>query len=250
MVRDQTDGYVFRIILLIFYICKFTHFVAKCLQSIYIKNRINILNNNGQTFQPHTSIDVLLLQLAIIAFSVVLKLGKYIVPYFHVTVALTSDGASRFAAAVFFTAVIVNLRTRTARACTMLPEVVFFSKTKDTLRCNADLFVPDLERFLIVLVNRRIQSFRVQSDYLGQKLPGPGDRFVFEIIAERKVTQHFKEGTMSCCFTYVLDIACTDTFLAGCNTCSWRLFCSCKVWFQRCHTGIDNQKTVIIVRNQ
>ena len=250
MVGDQTDGYVFCIILLIFYICKFTDFVAKCLKCIYIKNRIYILDNNSQTLQSHTGINVLLLQLSVISFSVVLKLGKYVVPYFHVTVALTSDRTSRFAAAVFLTAVIVDLRTRTARACTMLPEVVFFSKTEDTLRCNADLFVPDLERFLIVLVNRRIQSFRVQSDYLGQKLPGPGDRFVFEIIAERKVTQHFKEGTMSCCFTYVLDIACTDTFLAGCNTCSWRLFCSRKVWFQRCHTGIDNQKTVIIVRNQ
>ena len=231
MVRDQTDGYVFCIILLIFYICKFTHFVAKCLQSIYIKNRINILNNNGQTFQPHTSIDVLLLQLAIIAFSVVLKLGEHVIPYFHVTVALTSDGTSRFAAAVFFTAVIVNLRTRTARTCAVLPEVVFFSETEDSVSRNTNFFIPDIEGFIILFVYRRIQTILIQTYHFGQKFPGPCDGFVFEVITKREVTKHLEESTVTGCLSYVLDITGTDTFLAGSHTGSRRNLCSGKIRF-------------------
>ena len=69
--------------------------------------------------------------------------------------------------------------------------------------------------------------------------------FCFEIITKREVTKHFEKCTVTCSFTYVLDITCTDTFLAGTYSCSRRNLCTCKIWFQRSHTCIDQQKTLI-----
>ena len=108
MVCDQTDGYVIIIILLVFFSGDLTYQVTQCADSIYIEDGIYVLHNNCQTFQTHTCINVLLFQCCIISVSIVLKLGKYVVPYFHVTVAVTAYCTARFPAAVFLSTVIVD----------------------------------------------------------------------------------------------------------------------------------------------
>ena len=54
------------------------------------------------------------------------------------------------------------------------PAVVLLAEAEDTLRCNADLLVPDLECLVIVNVDGRIQV-RVNADPLrtGQEFPAP-----------------------------------------------------------------------------
>ena len=85
-------------------------------------------------------------------------------PHFHETVTVTSYFTVRFATAVFFSAVIVNLRTWTARTGTVLPEVITLSgfriavKSCDSLCRNSDFFCPDIECFIILTVNGWIQS--------------------------------------------------------------------------------------------
>src|SRR5699024_3426356 len=101
----------------------------------------------------------------------------------HITVAVASYSAVRPAASVLFPAVIVYLGTRTARTGTMLPEIVFFSEFKDTLRRDAHLFVPDLKRLVIIHIYGRIQSVRIQAYYLCEELPCPLDRFLLEIVS-------------------------------------------------------------------
>ena len=149
MVNDQTDGDIFLLVCLIFCMSKFTYTVTKRLHRIYVKDRINILNNCCQTFQTHTCIDILHFQKFVVAVSVIFKLCKYVVPYFDVSVTVTSYCTVRFSTAVFFTAVIINLRTRTAGTGTMLPEVVSFSKTENAFFRNTDLFMPDIPCFII-----------------------------------------------------------------------------------------------------
>ena len=68
---------------------------------------------------------------------------------------------------------------------------------------------------------------------------------MLKIIPKREVSKHLKECTVTCGFTYIFDITGTDTFLAGCYSCSWRLLSTCKIWFQRSHTCVDQQKTLI-----
>ena len=116
MVGDHAKGYVCIIIFTVRHTCKFAYLIAKCLQCINIEHGIYILYDTCKSLKSHTGINVLLFQFCIIVMSVIVKLGKYVVPDLHVSVTFTSYGTSRFAAAVFLTAVIIDLRTWTARA--------------------------------------------------------------------------------------------------------------------------------------
>ena len=166
MVCDKADGNIGLMIFLILFSGDFAYFVAECLNGVDIEDGIYILYDNGQTLKSHTGINVLLDQVGVVALAVVVELAEYVVPYFHVTVTLAANGTSRFAAAVFFSAVIINLRTRTARTCAMLPEVVLFSKTENTVCRDADLFVPDIKCFIIVLIDGWVQTIRIEPYYL------------------------------------------------------------------------------------
>ena len=109
-------------------------------------------------------------------FSVSLELGKYVVPYLHKTVTVTTHFAVRAAAAVFFSAVVINLGAWSARSGTVLPEVIAFSvlipvKTNNLLCRNSNLFIPDFDCLIILKLDGRIESVLLQSDDLRQKLP-------------------------------------------------------------------------------
>ena len=106
--------------------------------------------------------------------SIILELGKYVVPYLHVTVTVAAYGTAWFATAIFLTAVIVNLRTRTARTCAMLPEVILFAKPEKDRSAGIPISLFQISNASSSSkVNRRIQTILIQSDHLGQELPGP-----------------------------------------------------------------------------
>ena len=111
----------------------------------------------------------------------------------------------------------------------MLPEVVFFAKTVDSLFRDSDLLVPDAESLIIVKVNGRIETVCRDSYAFGQELPCPVDRFCLEVIAEGEVAQHLKECAVAGCLTDILDIAGTDTFLTCGDSASRRDLLSCEV---------------------
>ena len=182
--------------------------------------------------------------------AVVVELAEYVVPYFHISVAVAAYRAAGLSAAVLLAAVVIDLGTGPAGTCAMLPEVILFAKAEDPLRSNSDFFIPDLKCFIIILVNGRIQPVLRQSDYLCQELPGPCNRFVLKVITKGEVSEHFKECTMTGGLSDILDVAGPDTFLAGGHPSSRRNLLSCKIRLQRCHTRIDQQKAVIVMRHQ
>ena len=132
----------------------------------------------------------------------------------------------------------------------MLPEIIFLTETIDPLCRNADLFIPDFKSFLIVLIDRRIEPVSVQSHHFREKFPAPYNCLMFKVISKGEVAQHLKEGAMSRRLADILQISCTDTFLTGRNAPSRRNLLPCKIWLKRRHTGIDQQKAVVIVRYQ
>ena len=95
------------------------------------------------------------------AVAVILKLAEYVVPDLNVAVTLTAYGASGFSTSKSLTSVIVDLRAGAAGAGAVLPEIVLFSKTENTVCGNTDLLVPDLESLVIVYVNGGIQTLRI-----------------------------------------------------------------------------------------
>ena len=250
MVSNNTDGYIRFIVLAILCICQTAYMLPQFLNRVYIKHGFYILDDAGQTLQAHAGIDIFLLQFGIVVIAVIIKLGKYVIPDLHVPVAVAAYGTIRFAAPKLRPSVIVNFRAGTAGAASVLPEIVLFSKTEDALRRDADVFIPDLPRFIIIQVNRRIESVRIKAYYLGQELPGPADGFFLEIVAKRKVSQHFKKCTVTGCLSYIFNISGTDTFLAGSHTLAGRDLLSGKIRLKRRHAGIDEQKALIIMRYQ
>ena len=103
----------------------------------------------GQTLQAHAGVDVLLLQLGVVAVAVVVELGEDVVPDLHIAVAVAADGAAGLAAAVLRAAVVVNFGAGAARAGAMLPEVILLAEAEDALGGDADLLVPDVEGLVV-----------------------------------------------------------------------------------------------------
>ena len=235
MIGNQTDGHIIERILLVRLSGQFTDLVADCFHRINVEYGIHILHDNRKTLKSHTGIDILLGKFSITTLAITLKLGKYVVPYFHKAVTVTADLAVRLTAAVFFSAVIIDLGARTAWTCAMLPEIVTLSglgvtvESCDTLCRHTDFLRPDVERLVILPVDRRIKSVLLQSEHLCQKLPGPCDRFMLKIITKGKVAEHLKKGQMSCSLSYILNITGTDTLLAGRHSSSRRDLLSCKI---------------------
>ena len=106
--------------------------------------------------------------------------------------------------------------------------------------------MPDHLCLVIFLINRYKKSFFRQFQYINTKFPCPFDSLFLKIVTERPVSKHFKECTVSCCFTDIFDITCTDTLLTVSHSSLRRLFLSCKIWLQWCHSGIDKKQAVIV----
>ena len=255
MICNQTDGDILHRILSILRICYPADSVPNCLHGINVEHRFHILHYHGQTLQSHSGINIFLGQFCIISVSVIVILGEYIVPHFYEAVTFTAHPAVRPAAAILDSTVIINLGTGAAGACPMLPEVVAFSvfipvKTGDLLPRHTDFPGPDIVCFLILTVNGRVETLRVHACHFRQKFPAPANGLMLEIISKRKISQHLEESKMAGSLTHILNITCPDTFLAGGHSTSGRNLLPCEIGLHRCHSGINDQKTVIIVWHQ
>ena len=167
MISDKTNRNIIKSINLILLTRHLTNLVTNSLHSINIKYRVHILHNYSKTLKSHTCIDILLSKLLITAMTIAIELSKYVVPNLHVTVAITAYLTVWLATAIFFTTVIVNLRARTARTCTMLPEIITLTclwisvESSDALRRNSNFLSPDFKCLFILTVNRWIKTIRI-----------------------------------------------------------------------------------------
>ena len=97
---------------------------------------------------------------------------------------------------LFGAPVVMQLRTRPGgsfRPCRP-PPVVAVAVAVDALFGHADVIAPDLERFIVIQVNRHKQPIGRELEQSGDQLPGEVDGAVFEVIADAEVAQHLKKG--------------------------------------------------------
>ena len=225
---------------------------------IDVKQRRDILTHAGKALEAHAGIDVLLLELFIVAVAVVIELREDDVPDLNIAVAVAADRTAGLAAAVLLAAVVVNFRARAARAGAMLPEVIFFSEAEDAVLGNADHIAPDRERLvvsrrcLISGEDGRIEPVGLESDPLGarQKFPCPGNGFLLKIVAEREVAQHFKIRAVTRGVADVFDVARADALLAGRHAVARGLFLAREPRLHRRHAGVDEQNGFVVLRNE
>jgi hypothetical protein len=118
----------------------------------------------------------------------------------------------------------------------MLPEVISLAQTNDVSGVNADLVYPDLVSLLVVFIDRGPEKVLRDLESLGQELPSPRNSLVLEIVAEREVAEHLKEGAVTRGVTYALKVGGTDTFLTGSNSVAGRNFLTGEELLHRSHT--------------
>ncbi|SUJ14828.1 Uncharacterised protein [Sphingomonas paucimobilis] len=74
------------------------------------------------------------------------------------------------------------------------PEIVLGRDADDLVIGEARDLLPQVERLVIGVIDGGGQLLSGDTPDLGQQGPGMGDRLFLEIIAEREIAQHFKEG--------------------------------------------------------
>ena len=134
----------------------------------------------------------------------------------------------------------------------MLPEIVRLAETENAVLGNADHLMPEVPRFVVILIDGGIEPIRIQADPLGrgQKLPGPGDGFLLEIIAEGEVAQHLEEGAVAGGDAHPLDIRRADALLAGGDAFAGRGDLAREVLLHRRHARVDQQQALVALGDQ
>ncbi len=175
-------------------------------EDVDVEVRPHALHGRRHPLQAHAGVDVVLRQWLQLARPHAVELREHEVPDLD------------FLDAV---AVVENLRAGAAHAVGPVsggagrPEVVVLAHAGDAAGRDLDLPVPDVERLVVVQVDRDRQALAVDLQRVGQELPRPVDRFLLEVIAEREVAEHLEERHVPRGLPYVLDVARADALLAG-----------------------------------
>ena len=153
MVGDNADRDVVLRIVSVLFTRNSADVINYLADGVDLEHIVNALHYASKTLKTHTGVDVLLRELGVVALTVVVELGEYVVPDLHKAVAVATGLTVGRAAAIFDSAVEIDLGARSAGARAVLPEVVSLAETNDSLCGNADLIVPDVESFFIVFVD-------------------------------------------------------------------------------------------------
>ena len=258
VVGDDAQRDVARVALAVVRAGDLADLVGDVHDGIDVEQGVDILADHRQTLQTHAGVDVLLLELGVVAVAVVVELGKDVVPHLNIAVAVAADRAAGLTAAVLRAAVVVNFGAGTARTGAMLPEVILLAEAEDALLRNTDLVAPDGKglvvrgRGLAAGEHRGVQAVRLQADPLGagEELPRPGDRLMLEVVAEREVAEHLKEGAVARGVTDVVDIARADALLAGADAAARRLLLALEPGLHGGHARVDEQDGLVVLRDQ
>ena len=128
----------------------------------------------------------------------------------------------------------------------MLPEVVFLSQMDHPFGRQSDVLCPDVVCLVVILVNGCPQFIHGHFQNLGDVLPCPGERFLLEIVAEREISQHFKEGTVARGEPHPVDVGCANAFLTGGHSAPGRFQFPREIFFQGRHARVDEQQGFVV----
>ena len=150
---------------------------------------------------------------------------------------------------ILLAAVVIDLGIRSARSSADFPEVIH--GLMDMLRIHAG-FHPDVIRFLIIRIDRDIQTLRIESDpvFRGQKFPCPRNRFFLEEVSDREIAEHLEHRQMSGSTADILNVIRANAFLGIDDAVALRFLSSVKILLQGRNPCIDPEQRRIIVRDQ
>ena len=148
----------------------------------------------------------------------------------------------------------MDFGTGTARAgLTHLPKVVLVAELQNMGGDNVGLFLPDFKALLVVLVNGRIKPLFWEFPYFGQQFPGPADRLMLVIVAERPVAEHLEKGVVVSVAPHIFEIVVLaggpDALLGIGRTYVLPCAFAEKHILELVHPGVGEQKRRVFGRN-
>ena len=205
--------------------------------------------------QAHAGIDVLLLHRNVLALAVLVVLHEHVVPDLHEAAAGAGRGAIRAAGRLIADDEHLGVRAARAGLARRAPPVVLSVQEIDVLRLDAlrhpvagGLVVTRDVVLALEHGERQLVLVKAQVLRAGQELPGPGDHVLLEIIAQRPVAQHFKEGQVGG-IADLVDVAGADALLHVGEAGAGRVLAAQQVRNQRVHARGGKEHGRVVLRN-
>ena len=183
------------------------------------------------------------------------KLHEDQIPELHVAIAVAAHRAGGFSAAVFFAAIDEDFAARAAGAGVAHgPEIVFFAEAVDAVFRNAFLLFPDLGGFVVFFEYGDVEAIFGKREFFCDEFPGEVNRFFFEVIAEREVSEHFEKSVVTRgeadVFQIVVLAAGADAFLRSRGAGVGALVFAEKNVFELNHSGVSKEEGRIVFGNE
>ena len=215
---------------------------------------MHALHHRGDALQPHAGVDRRLGQRRPAAIPRLLELHEHQVPDLDEPVAILIGAAGRTAGNMR-PVVIENLAAWPARpGIAHRPEIIRSRDPDNPLLGNTGDLLPQLEGFVIGMIDGDRQLVLGQPPFAGQQRPGMQDRLLLEIVAEGKIPQHFKEGMMPRGIADIVEVimlsARPHAFLRGCRPGRRPRLQPGEHVLERHHAGVGEHQRRIVVGHQ
>ena len=119
-------------------------------------------------------------------------------------------------------------------------------KTRDLL--------PQVERLIVVDIDRDHQAVFRQPEILGHQVPGEFDRAILEIVAEREIAEHLEEGVMARGVADIVEVvmlaAGAHAFLRGHRALIGALLEAGEDILELHHAGIGEHQGRVVARHE
>ena len=192
--------------------------VDQCPERIGVVIVRHALHDRRNPLKAHARINRRLGQWHVGAVVLPFKLHEHEVPDFDKTVTIFVGASGR--ATKDMVAMVVEYLAAWSAGSSVAhgPKIVRRGDTDYPFFRQAGNLAPQVERLIIGVINGGRQPCWVKPPFLGQQCPCMGNRLLFEIIAERKIAEHFKKRVMPRSIAHIIEVVmlapCPHAFLA------------------------------------
>ena len=215
---------------------------------------VHALHDRCDTLDAHARVDARLGQVADDLVRFLRELHEDEVPDFDEAVAVFL-WATRRAAPDVIAVVVEDFRTRATRTVRAHgPEIVLGRDADDLVIGKAGSLLPQVESFIVRVVDGNEQLLGIEPPLLGQQRPRMVDRLFLEIVAKAEIAEHFEERMVARRVADIVEIvvlsACAHAFLRARRARRRRRFKACESVLERHHARIDEHQRGIAERHQ
>ena len=215
---------------------------------------VGALEHRRHALETHAGIDRRPRQVDALAAGKLLVLHEHEIPDLDEAVALRIR-APRRAARDVRAVVIENLGARAAwPGIAHAPEIVGTGNALDLALGQPGDLLPQLERIVVIDIDRDQQALRRNAELLGHQVPGQLDCALLEIIAEREIAEHLEESVMPRGIADIVEIVVlapgADAFLRRGGAHIGALFQAGEDVLELHHAGIGEHQGRVVARHE